>query len=103
MQIPQLSTIQSAVNGPGSIPKSENPAFREKFDEFVGQTFYGQLLKAMRKSVGKPAYFHGGRTEEIFREELDQILAKRIAESSSAQFTGPMFELMTLSRHEPEI
>ena len=31
----------------------------------LGETFYGQMIKAMRSSVGKPAYFHGGRGEEV--------------------------------------
>ncbi len=40
---------------------------RKAFDNFVGETFYGQMLKEMRKTVGKAAYFDGGRAEEVFR------------------------------------
>jgi peptidoglycan hydrolase FlgJ len=71
---------------------------RQAFDTFVGETFFGQMIKAMRKSVGKPAYVYGGRAEEIFQAELDQTLAKDMARSSADQFTGPMFELFSMQR-----
>jgi len=76
----------------------EKSELREAFDSFVGQTFYGEMLKAMRKSVHKPAYFHGGRAEEIFQGQLDQVLSEKMTEASADQFTGPMFELFNLSR-----
>jgi len=71
---------------------------REAFGSFVGETLFGQMLKSMRKTVGKPAYFHGGRGEEIFTQQLDQILAEKIADASSEKFTEPMFELFTMPR-----
>ena len=65
---------------------------REVFDKFVGQTFYGQTLKALRSSQGKPAYFHGGRAEEIFQGQLDQMLAEKMSDASAKSFTGSMFD-----------
>ncbi|HUY91233.1 MAG TPA: rod-binding protein [Pirellulales bacterium] len=79
-------------------PAPADPALREAFDDFVGETFYGQMLGAMRKTLGKPAYFHGGRAEEVFQGQLDQILAERLSEASASQFTGPMFELFHLQQ-----
>ena len=64
----------------------------------MGETFYGQMLKALRSTVDKPAYFHGGRGEEVFQQQLDQLLAERLTESTAAQFTGPMFDLFLLGR-----
>ncbi len=90
----QLKTPQSN-DGPAEVEQTE---LREAFDSFVGQTFYGQMLKAMRQSVEKPAYFHGGRAEEVFQGQLDQMLAEEMTEASAEQFTGPMFELFNLSR-----
>jgi Rod binding domain-containing protein len=69
---------------------------REAFDAFVGQTFYGQMLKSLRKSVGKAPYFDGGRTEEIFRGQLDQTLSEKMSKSSAGKFTGPMFDHFSL-------
>jgi peptidoglycan hydrolase FlgJ len=71
---------------------------RKAFDDLVGQTFYGMLLKSMRQTVGEPAYFNGGRAEQMFRNQLDQVLAERLSEASAEQFTGPMFELFQLGR-----
>ena len=63
---------------------------REQFNLFVGQTLFGQMLKSMRKTLGKPAYFHGGRAEEIFTEQLDQIMAEEIGKASAEKFAKPM-------------
>ena len=71
---------------------------REAFQDFVGQTFYGQLLSAMRKTVDKPAYLHGGRAEEIFQNQLDQVLSEKLSDASAKSFTEPMYQLFTLQR-----
>lgn len=76
----------------------EEMTLREAFDTFVGQTFYGTLLKSMRQSLGKPAYFHGGRGEEIFQAQLDQTLVEESSKASAQHLTGPMFELFNLPR-----
>jgi Rod binding domain-containing protein len=74
------------------------PDLRKTFDQFVGETFYGQMLKALRSTVKEPAYFNGGQAEKMFREQLDQTLAQQLAENSAGSFTGPMFELFELQR-----
>jgi hypothetical protein len=66
---------------------------REAFTQFVGQTFFGQMIKAMRSTVGKPAYFHGGRGEEVFQSQLDQTLADHLTEATAEQFTEPLFRV----------
>ena len=84
-----------AANGNSALSKKE---LREAFDDFVGQTFYNQMLSAMRKTVDKPAYFHGGQAEEVFQAQLDQTLSERLADATAEQFTGPMFELFNMPR-----
>ena len=71
---------------------------REAFQEFVGKTFYGQLLKSMRKSVGQSAYFHGGKGEEIFRSQLDQLVVEGITEKSGASLSDSLYNLSALSQ-----
>ncbi len=100
---PVVPTTQ--VKSPAAPPtplNSQTPAekaeLRKAFDDFVGQTFFGQLLQTMRKSVGKPAYFHGGRAEEVFQTQLDQVLVEEISAASADKLTGPMFDLFTLPR-----
>ncbi len=94
-----MNALQSA---PVMIPDRQaavnNPELRKAFDSFVGETFFGQLLRSMRKTLGKPAYFYGGRAEEIFQQQLDQVLAEKISQTSADKFSGPMFELFTLQR-----
>jgi len=84
----------------GKQPQAANPQdkrvaealeVRDAFTSFVGQTFFGQLIKSMRTMVDKPAYFHGGRAEEIFRSQLDQRLAEEMSDASADRFIGPMF------------
>jgi flagellar protein FlgJ len=71
---------------------------REKFDTFVGETFFSQMLTSLRKTVDKPAYFHGGRAEEVFQGQFDQMLSQELTKASAGQFSGPMFELFMLGR-----
>lgn len=99
------ATTAPNVPVPFSTPTPPSPAadadrseLRTAFDSFVGEVFYGQLLKAMRETTGKPAYFHGGRGEEVFREQLDQTLAQEMTQAGAHSFTGPMFELFSHSR-----
>jgi hypothetical protein len=94
--------------GPAELPKSwgkvntaanrfEAPNFgeqdevKEKFTQFVGETFFGQMIKAMRSTVGKPAYFHGGRAEEAFQGLMDQELSEHLTEATADQIAEPMF------------
>jgi hypothetical protein len=93
---PSPFLAQQAARGPAK--PAADPRLREAFDDFVGETFYSQMLGSMRKTLGKPAYFHGGRGEEVFQGQLDQILAERLSEASANQFTGPMFELFNLQQ-----
>ena len=103
INMPTLST-PAALTAPAIQPKppattdGDSKDVRKAFDQFVGETFFSQMLSSMRKSLGKPAYFHGGRAEEIFQGQLDQTLSQEMTKSSASQFTGPMFELFKLNR-----
>ncbi len=105
MQIPAIahptSTLQPIQTAPAALTSEapvQNSEAREAFDQFVGQTFFSQMMSTMRKTVGKPAYFHGGRAEEIFQSQLDQVLSEEMTNATADQFTGPMFELFMLGR-----
>ncbi len=65
---------------------------RERFTQFVGEAFFGQMLKAMRSTVGKPAYFHGGHAEEVFQGQLDQTMSEHLTKASASKLAEPMFE-----------
>ena len=99
--------VDTKVESPKTLekPKSkletvDESKLRETFNQFVGETFFTQLIKSMRSSLGKPAYFHGGRAEEVFQGQLDQMLSEQFAETSSDQIAAPMYELFQLKRNQ---
>lgn len=94
--------------GPAEVPKAwgkvntagnrfEKPDYgdtsetKEQFTQFVGETFFGQMIKSMRSTVGKPAYFHGGQAEEAFQGLMDQALSEQLTEATADQIAEPMF------------
>lgn len=83
---------------PNANPAASQSELREKFDQFVGGSLFGQMLKGMRKSLGKPAYFHGGRAEEVFQGQLDQLLVEKLSDASAEQISEPLFELFMANR-----
>lgn len=97
-QYDAVARIQPSTAAPASPQDANEKELREAFQDFVGQTFYGQMLSAMRKTVGKPAYLHGGRAEEVFQQQLDQVLAEKLSEATADTFSEPMYQLFTLSR-----
>lgn len=92
----QLKAAEADNHSPEA--KASDEELRTVFRQFVGEAFYGQLLQSMRKTVGKPAYFHGGRGEEVFQAQLDQQLAQQMAEATGDTIADPMFELFQLPR-----
>jgi tRNA A37 threonylcarbamoyltransferase TsaD len=88
----------SSMPRPPQTDGRQDDKTRRAFQDFVGQTFYGQMLKAMRKTVGKAAYFNGGQAEKIFQQQLDQVLAEKLSDATAERFSGPMYELFCANR-----
>ena len=61
------------------------------FQDFVGKSFYGEMMKSMRSTVGEPAYFHGGNAEKIFQQQLDHQLADEMTKSNAGDLASAMF------------
>jgi hypothetical protein len=76
----------------------DTPELKKAFTDFAGQTFFGELVKQMRATLHKPAFFHGGMGEDIFQTQLDQIMVERMSETSAKSFTDPMYELLMAPR-----
>lgn len=96
--------LDGKLRGLATASTKSPDELREAFTNFVGQTFFGQMIKAMRTTVGKAAYFDGGQAEEIFRSQLDQTIAEKMSEASAEQFADPLFERQfpNLSASQPE-
>jgi flagellar protein FlgJ len=89
----QLQTLRPLNQSTNSAEQQLRDAeeVQKTFRTFVGEAFFGQMLKAMRSTQGKPAYFHGGHAEEVFRGQLDQELSKAMTEASADTIADPMF------------
>src|SRR6476660_7424304 len=95
----ELNSAQSRPVGP-SVRRGghDSPELHKAFTDFVGQTFFGELVKQMRATVDKPAFFHGGMGEDIFQTQLDQIMVERMSDVTATTFSDPMYHLMMASR-----
>jgi Rod binding domain-containing protein len=49
------------------------------------------MLSSMRKTQRKPAYFHGGRAEEIFQGQLDQRLVDSLTAAKGGELADAMY------------
>ena len=92
------SPLDASALGRSEAIDADPQELRDRFTEFVGQTFFGSVLASMRKTVGKPAYMHGGRGEEVFQQQLDQVIVKELSTASADQFADPMFDLFQMQR-----
>ncbi|MDR2346765.1 MAG: rod-binding protein [Planctomycetaceae bacterium] len=82
---------------------SDDLKFRELFHKFVGQVLFGQMLKSMRATQQKNPYFHGGRTEEIFQDELDNKLVEQLTISTTKKLSEPMYNQFIRQRFNENI
>ncbi|MFQ5502219.1 MAG: hypothetical protein ACE5EQ_07940 [Phycisphaerae bacterium] len=86
---PHAANIErSAAPAPG-LPESE---LRRNVGEFVGNAFYGTLLREMQDSKIKGKYFHGGRGEEIFQSQLNMEMSKRMGQASNDPIANKMYD-----------
>lgn len=75
----------------GDDPVADARDLKQTFAQFVGETFFGQMLKSMRSTVGEPAFVHGGMAERQFQAQLDQHLSRDMAASGANPFTEGLF------------
>lgn len=96
---PTASSSQAAAPR-DNIGKTERDPdeLKDVFTQFVGQTFFSQLIKSARSGMQESAYFHGGQGEKVFQAQLDQVFAEEMTEATGEQVADPMFELMMLPK-----
>ena len=56
---------------------TQNRQLRQKVDQWVGQVFFGTLMKQVRESPFKSELFSGGRGGGAFQQMLDGVLIER--------------------------
>jgi hypothetical protein len=99
-----IADIATTLHGPVQAADRVRPiagghgdadALRSKVSEFVGLTFFAPLLKQASDPVLKGEYLHGGRGEQVFRGQLNEILALRIGQSSRLGITDAVVRRLT--------
>jgi len=88
------ASLTQEVNAEGN----QGETLREAFHEFVGQTFFAELIKSYRSTQQPSEYFHGGRAEEIFQGQLDQVLTEALSDRTAHTIADPMFDLFMAKR-----
>jgi Rod binding domain-containing protein len=70
---------------PGAKVADDNvdSQLRKQTEKWVGEAFYGNILKQMHDSPFKSKLFDGGRGAEAFEPMLDQQISDHIAQSNS--------------------
>ena len=90
----RASRLDNAEREMPIMKQSDQEEFREVFHRFIGTTLYGQMLRSMRQTQSKPAYFDGGRAEELFQQQLDQVLVDKMTRATSKSMSDSMFKQM---------
>jgi peptidoglycan hydrolase FlgJ len=80
----------SALESDDTAGVSED--LRKAFSDFVGQTFFSELIKSYRSTQQPAAYFDGGRAEKVFQGQLDQMFAEELSERSADKIAEPMLK-----------
>ncbi|HET6424234.1 MAG TPA: rod-binding protein [Planctomycetaceae bacterium] len=75
-----------------SISPSTTPDLQPTFQKAFAGMLFGQMLKAMRATVGKPAYLHGGQAEEMFQQQLDQTIVESLSTTHGGDYVGELYD-----------
>src|SRR3979490_2770785 len=87
-----LTDYHSQAGAPAKTPLKGQLAAREKFQDFVGGTFYKEMLKALRAAQKPSKYMNGGQAEKVFQGQMDQQIAEDLARQYGGPLAAPLFE-----------
>lgn len=106
MLSPRMSGFDELTKKASSskVPSSKQSLVEEKFQDFVGSTFYREMLKALRSGQKHSKYFYGGQAEEIFRGQLDQQISEEFGHTHAQHLAAPLFEAYSRRPpHQPSV
>ncbi len=81
-----------SANGPSEV--------KTAFQDAVAGLFFGQMIKALRAGVGKPAYIHGGQAEEMFQTQMDQKVAENLARQNGGALVEELYQRFLVDHPE---
>jgi len=79
-----------ALTAGAAASKPKDTQVETQVRKWVGQTFYGTLLKQMRDSPFKSEMFDGGRGGEAFSQLFDQRIADHMTRGVGSKIVRPM-------------
>ncbi len=75
-----------------SESRIQNSELKQRVNEFVGMFFYGTMLKQARNTrLTDTDVGYGGRGEEVFAAQLDQMLAERMGRRDDNNLTEAIY------------
>jgi Rod binding domain-containing protein len=75
----------AALNSSESKPVPADKV-RDRTEQWLSQTFFGQVLKQMRESPFRSELFEGGKGGRAYQSLFDQQLADRMSKSIGRSF-----------------
>lgn len=79
----------------GELPDGGDDPVRDQLKQLVAETFIAPMLKMARDDPFKSDLFHGGSGEDLFGQQLDQEMTKRLGESMRLPFVDAAYEQFT--------
>jgi len=70
--------------------ESEPESAEQAMQQFVGETFYGMLMKQMRNTVVQSDLFGNSSAKRMFESQLDQTLVQELATNHSEFLSRPI-------------
>lgn len=95
MEAALFSSAQRSTVRPGAVRAAGSggtEAARKAAQQLVGETFFGQLIKELRKSTREDHLLFGGHGEATLRPQLDQMMARQLAASRRFDLADAVFE-----------
>jgi Rod binding domain-containing protein len=92
-------TIDSGVLSTHPPLPSEHEKLVKNTQKWVAQTFYGAMLKEMRKSPFRSEELEGGRGGEAFEEMFDQRIADHMSQAAGSPLVNSIVNRIEAKRN----
>jgi Rod binding domain-containing protein len=99
-QLPVVRSGEKLAASPFSSGANQKELFKTA-QKWVGQTFFGTLLKQMHESPFKSELWSGGRGGEAFSTLYDQHLAERMARASGRPLANAIVKHIQRTKTAP--
>jgi len=89
------SLFGSRLDHARTAGKSDKDQLRELTEMLVSTAFISPMFEQMRSDPLAANLFHGGRGEEVFQQQFDQVYADRIASASRMGLADALYNQLS--------